>query len=31
VRMGGFATREQAHARALQSARFGLPVIIISE
>jgi rare lipoprotein A len=31
VRMGGFATREQARARALQSARFGLPVIIISE
>ncbi|HVB80808.1 MAG TPA: septal ring lytic transglycosylase RlpA family protein [Candidatus Binataceae bacterium] len=31
VWMGGFATREQAHARAVQTARFGLPVIIISE
>jgi rare lipoprotein A len=31
VRMGGFATREQAQARAVQTARFGLPVIIISE
>jgi len=31
VRMGGFATREQAQARAVESARFGLPVIIISE
>jgi hypothetical protein len=29
--MGGFATREQAQARAVQTARFGLPVIIISE
>ena len=31
VRMGGYATREQARARAVQTARFGLPVIIISE
>ncbi len=31
VRMGGFATREQAQTRAVQTARFGLPVIIISE
>jgi rare lipoprotein A len=31
VRMGGFATREQAQARAVETARFGLPVIIISE
>jgi rare lipoprotein A len=31
VRMGGFATREQAQARAVQTARFGLPVIIICE
>lgn len=31
VRMGGFATREQAQARAVQTARFGLPVIIIRE
>jgi rare lipoprotein A len=31
VRMGGFATREQAQARAVQTARLGLPVIIISE
>jgi rare lipoprotein A len=31
VRMGGFATREQAQARAVQTARFGLPIIIISE
>jgi peptidoglycan lytic transglycosylase len=31
VRMGGFATREQARARAAQTARFGLPIIIVSE
>jgi len=31
VRMGGFATREQAQARAAATARFGLPVIIVSE
>jgi rare lipoprotein A len=31
VRMGGFATREQAQARAIQTARFGLPVIVVSE
>ena len=31
VRMGGFATREQARARAAATARFGLPVIIVSE
>jgi rare lipoprotein A len=31
VQMGGFATREQAQARAVQTARFGLPVIIIRE
>lgn len=31
VRMGGFATREQAQARAVQTARFGLQVIIIRE
>jgi rare lipoprotein A len=31
VRMGGFPTREQAQARAVQAARSGLPVTIISE
>ena len=31
VRMGGFATREEARARAVETARLGLPVIIISE
>jgi rare lipoprotein A len=31
VRMGGFATREEARARAVQSARFGLPTIIVRE
>ena len=31
VRMGGFATREQAQARAAATVRFGLPVIIVSE
>lgn len=29
VRMGAFATREQAHARAVAAARMGLPVIIV--
>jgi len=29
--MGGFATREEARARAVETARLGLPVIIISE
>jgi rare lipoprotein A len=31
VRMGGFATRDQARARAAQTTRFGLPIIIVSE
>jgi len=31
VRMGGFATRDEAQARASQSSRFGLPIIIVSE
>ena len=31
VRMGGFATLEQARARAMETARLGLAVIIISE
>jgi rare lipoprotein A len=31
VRMGGFATRQEAQARADQSAHFGLPIIIVSE
>jgi peptidoglycan lytic transglycosylase len=31
VRMGGFATRYQARQRAAQSARFGLPTIIVRE
>lgn len=31
VRMGAFATREQAHARAITAARLGLPVIIIRQ
>ena len=31
VRMGGFATREQAQTRAARTVRLGLPAIIISE
>jgi rare lipoprotein A len=31
VRMGGFATRSEAEARAGQSSHFGLPMIIVSE
>jgi len=31
VRMGAFATRSAAEARASDSARFGLPVVIITE
>jgi len=31
VRMGGFATRREAQARADQSSHFGLPIIILSE
>jgi rare lipoprotein A len=31
VRMGGFATRDEARARAAQTARFGLPIMIVSE
>jgi rare lipoprotein A len=31
VRMGGFATRGEAEARATESARFGLPIIIVTE
>ncbi len=31
VRMGGFATRDEAQARAAQTARFGLPIMIVSE
>lgn len=31
VRMGGFATRGEAEARADQSSRFGLPIVIVSE
>ena len=31
VRMGGFATREQAQRRAAEAARYGLPIIIVSE
>ena len=31
VRMGGFATRNEAETRAGQSSRFGLPIIIVSE
>jgi rare lipoprotein A len=31
VRMGAFATRDAAEARASDSARFGLPIVIVSE
>jgi rare lipoprotein A len=31
VRMGAFATRSEAEARASDSARFGLPIVIITE
>jgi len=31
VRMGAFATRSAAEARASDSARFGFPVVIITE
>jgi len=31
VRMGGFATRDEARARAAQMARLGLPIIILNE
>jgi len=31
VRMGAFATRAAAEARASDTARFGLPVVIITE
>jgi len=31
VRMGAFATRSDAEARAADSARFGLPVVIVTE
>lgn len=31
VRMGAFATRAAAEARASDSARFGLPIVIVSE
>ena len=31
VRMGAFPTREQAQARASESTRFGLPIVIIAE
>jgi rare lipoprotein A len=31
VRMGAFATRDEAEARASDASRFGLPVVIISE
>ena len=31
VRMGAFANREAAEARASDSAQFGLPVVIITE
>lgn len=31
VRMGGFATRAQARTRAAQTARLGLPAVIINE
>jgi rare lipoprotein A len=31
VRMGAFATRSAAEARASDSARFGLPVVIVTE
>jgi rare lipoprotein A len=31
VRMGSFATRDQARERAYDSARFGYPIVIVSE
>ena len=31
VRMGSFATRDQARERANDSARFGYPIVIVSE
>ena len=31
VRMGGFTTRSEAEARAGQTSRFGLPIVIVSE
>ena len=31
VRMGGFPTRGEAEARAGQTSRFGLPIVIVSE
>src|SRR5581483_3316754 len=31
VRMGGFATRDEAEVRAGETSRFGLPIIIVSE
>ena len=31
VRMGGFPTRSEAEARAGQTSRFGLPIVIVSE
>jgi len=31
VRMGAFATRSAAESRASASARFGLPVVIVTE
>jgi rare lipoprotein A len=31
VRMGSFATRDEARARANESARFGYPIVIVSE
>ena len=31
VRMGAFSTRDAAQARATESARFGYPIVIVSE
>jgi len=31
VRMGSFETRDQAQQRALQSARLGLPIVVVRE
>jgi len=31
VRMGAFATRSAAEARASDAARFGLPIVIVTE
>ena len=31
VRMGSFATRDQAHRRAIQTARLGLPILVVKE